>query len=335
MEPHQQGGTVTIEHDPGDVDDFDHGEIKIQLLNDRVNGEKKETIVLTLVVATRGSEPIAVGRGGTEFGAVATVTVGDVPFTLNFSKTALSRFESAVKDTLTFFAQLSFKTTVDVTFDLNRLVASTLTSPANYTFATARGSVTPGSLTIKAGKTQDTVHIVLVDNGVVTSATKGKDSLQFNIINARVSSGDIWVGKAEATSATAADTVSIFVTDDAKKYGFAMSSDTVTLGAITTYNYVVSLTDTTSLLASPASADVTVNYAADVGSTAVAGVDYADVTGGSVTILVGESAAVISIRVLRVGEMTPPVLSLSVGTSTGDAEINGVGDNSTIKLKIK
>ena len=80
---------------------------------------------------------------------------------------------------------------------------------------------------------------------------------------------------------------------------------------------------------------MTVNYAADVGSTAVAGVDYADVTGGSVTILVGESAAVISIRVLRVGEMTPPVLSLSVGTSTGDAEINGVGDNSTIKLKIK
>lgn len=68
------GGTVSIVHDPSDVINFDHGDILIEALLD-TESESAETIIITLVGAVRGSESIEVGRGGTDFGKSATITI--------------------------------------------------------------------------------------------------------------------------------------------------------------------------------------------------------------------------------------------------------------------
>ena len=53
---------------------FDHGEIVIDVLVDS-NTESAETIIITLESAVRGNENIDVGRGGTDFGKSATLTI--------------------------------------------------------------------------------------------------------------------------------------------------------------------------------------------------------------------------------------------------------------------
>lgn len=68
------GGTMTIVHDPSDIVEFDHGEIVVDVIADAAT-EDAETIIITLASATRGSESVAVGRGGTDFGKSATLTV--------------------------------------------------------------------------------------------------------------------------------------------------------------------------------------------------------------------------------------------------------------------
>lgn len=79
------GGTVTVTHNinqagtetTGGVAFTDRGNIAVELLTDAVaDGDKVLTVTLTS--ATRGSETIAVGRGGTEMLRVATVNIADV-----------------------------------------------------------------------------------------------------------------------------------------------------------------------------------------------------------------------------------------------------------------
>ncbi|MEP1093583.1 MAG: hypothetical protein ABJG78_00640 [Cyclobacteriaceae bacterium] len=329
------GGTATIVPDLSDVNNFSNGDIDITLSNDRSNGEADETIIVTLTSATRGGETVAVGRGGTAFGTTATVTVEDVPFEFDLSTATLSGTEGAVGDTLTFYAELSFDTDVDVTYNMNVLGASSLTAGVDFVYATTKGSIDPGvgTPTIAAGETQDTVRIVLVDNGAITSVT-AQDSVWFNIIGAAVSSGDIWVGGATTNDVTNADTVRIAIADDVKRYGFDISTDTVSLGSITTYNYTVSLADTTTAASSVAFDDVTINYAPVGTSTAVAGVDYDDLTAGSVTIAAGQSSTVISIRVLATND-TQLSIALGAHASVGDAEVLGVGSAGQINLKLE
>lgn len=78
------GGSVTVEHNinqagtevTGGVAFTDRGNIAIELLSDGVvDGDKVLTVTLTS--ASRGSESIAVGRGGTAFLTVATVNIAD------------------------------------------------------------------------------------------------------------------------------------------------------------------------------------------------------------------------------------------------------------------
>ncbi|MDW3195406.1 MAG: hypothetical protein R8G66_23720 [Cytophagales bacterium] len=78
------GGTVTVEHNinqagtetTGGVAFTDRGNIAVELLSDAVvDGDKVLTVTLTS--AARGSETIAVGRGGTDFLRVATVNIAD------------------------------------------------------------------------------------------------------------------------------------------------------------------------------------------------------------------------------------------------------------------
>ncbi len=70
------GGSVTIVHDPSDVINFDHGEIVVEAIVDALT-EDPETVIITLVSATKGGESVEVGRGGTSFGRSATITIVD------------------------------------------------------------------------------------------------------------------------------------------------------------------------------------------------------------------------------------------------------------------
>lgn len=78
------GGTVTVEHNinqngtaiTGGVAFTDRGAIPVQILTDGVvDGDK--TLTITLASASRGSETIAVGRGGTDLLTVATINIAD------------------------------------------------------------------------------------------------------------------------------------------------------------------------------------------------------------------------------------------------------------------
>ena len=78
------GGTVTITHNinqagtetTGGVAFTDRGNIPVELLTDGVvDGDKVLTVTLTS--ASRGSETIAIGRGGTDFLREATVNILD------------------------------------------------------------------------------------------------------------------------------------------------------------------------------------------------------------------------------------------------------------------
>lgn len=331
------GGTVTIDLEPDIVNDFDDGEIEIMLLNDRENGEDDETVVITLESATRGDESVEVGRGGTDYGKTATITIGDVPFTFNFNKGtpsgALATSERLVKDTLTFSAQLNFATDVDVTYTLEQLTAvSSLLENTNFAHVTGESTVTPGDLTIPKGKTMNTIQVVIIDNAEAsTTAFEGRDSIQYRITNASVPSGDIWIGN---NASTAADTVAIFVFDDVAGYGFSVTSDTIKLTEVTTYNYSVTLVDTVTNAPIQAFSDVVIPYTTSEG-TAVAATDFNDVTGGSVTIPKGKSSTNISIQILQVGLANDPVVTVKLGApTTSYAEVLGVTAMNTLHLKI-
>ena len=79
------GGTVTVTHNinqagtaiTGGVAFTDRGAIPVQILTDGiVDGDK--ALSITLTGATRGSESLAIGRGGEDFLRVATVNITDV-----------------------------------------------------------------------------------------------------------------------------------------------------------------------------------------------------------------------------------------------------------------
>lgn len=67
------GGTVTITRNTNFAE-TDRGTIPLVTIND-VDVESSETVIITLVSATRNGEAIAVGRGGTTVGLTATITI--------------------------------------------------------------------------------------------------------------------------------------------------------------------------------------------------------------------------------------------------------------------
>ena len=142
------GGTVTIDHDPSDVVNFDSGDIDIELLNDGDNSEEDETIIITLESATRGSETIAVGRGGTDFGRSVTVTLEDVDQTMSFSTTSISALESNISDTLEFEIELDYAAVADIDYNLTiETDSSSLVEGTDFMFDDSES--VPGALQIR------------------------------------------------------------------------------------------------------------------------------------------------------------------------------------------
>ncbi len=72
------GGSVVIQLDPSNVNNFDNADIVVTPLTDGVaDGEKTLTITLTGATGTDG-RTFAVGRGGTDFLKSATVVIADI-----------------------------------------------------------------------------------------------------------------------------------------------------------------------------------------------------------------------------------------------------------------
>ena len=72
------GGTIILDHDPSDVNDFDNVDLVITILTDGIaDGDKTLTITLADAVGADGTI-FAVGRGGTDISRVATVNIADV-----------------------------------------------------------------------------------------------------------------------------------------------------------------------------------------------------------------------------------------------------------------
>ena len=72
------GGTIILDHDPSDVNDFDNVDLVITIFTDGVaDGDKTLIITLTDSVGADGTI-FAVGRGGTDISKVVTVNITDV-----------------------------------------------------------------------------------------------------------------------------------------------------------------------------------------------------------------------------------------------------------------
>lgn len=72
------GGSITLPHNPNDVEDFDNVDLVISILTDGVtDGDKTLTITLTGATGNDGTV-FAVGRGGTDFLKTATVNISDI-----------------------------------------------------------------------------------------------------------------------------------------------------------------------------------------------------------------------------------------------------------------
>jgi len=72
------GGTITLDPEPANIQDFVNGDLMFTPLTDNVvDGEKMVTITLESAVDADG-EVFAVGRGGTDFLKSATVRIADV-----------------------------------------------------------------------------------------------------------------------------------------------------------------------------------------------------------------------------------------------------------------
>lgn len=72
------GGSITLPHNPSDVEDFDNVDLVISILTDGVaDGDKTLTITLTGATGDDGTV-FAVGRGGTDFLKSANVNISDI-----------------------------------------------------------------------------------------------------------------------------------------------------------------------------------------------------------------------------------------------------------------
>lgn len=72
------GGTIILDHDAGDVINFDNVDLVITILTDGVvDGDKTLTITLTDAVGADGTI-FSVGRGGADISRTVTVNIADV-----------------------------------------------------------------------------------------------------------------------------------------------------------------------------------------------------------------------------------------------------------------
>ncbi|MEP5612944.1 MAG: hypothetical protein ABJP45_11875 [Cyclobacteriaceae bacterium] len=327
------GGSIVIPHKqsatPDDFQNFDNVDLDVTLLTDAITDGTK-TLNITLTSASNAAGNIAVGRGGTDALRTAIVNIADSPLGFDLSATSASHIENSPSDTIKFSIDLGYAADVALTYDLTVDPTSSL-GGGSYSFNNATGLAVPGvGISIDAGETSSDFELIIADDGALsaTANAEGVDSLSFIVTNVAMAGRNVTLGE---------DTVKILIQDDAKR--FAFTDTTATASSFEVFNYAVALTDTLSGDASTAFADVTIPYTIDAASTAVAAVDYNDVTngGGFVTIKAGESSGNISIQVLTTGQATPPTVIINLGAAAvaSEAEVLGAGDDDTLTITIK
>ena len=254
--------------------------------------EPNETVVATLSGATNATLSTATGTG---------TIVNDDGVLVSIDSPSVTEGDSGSKN-LTFTATLSTASTGQVTVDYADAGTGTAASGTDYT------AIAGGTLTFAAGTTSRTFDVSVTGD----TTDEANETILVTLSNA---SG--------ATVSTATGTGTIADNDGAPT--LSIDSPSVTEGDSGSKN----LTYTVTL--SPASGQrVTVDYADTETGTALAGVDYTTVTGGSLTFEAGTTTRTFAVSVIgdtlseadetilvSLGSPTNATVSSTAGTGTG------------------
>ena len=262
-------------------------------VNGDTDEEPNETVVATLSSATNATLSTATGTG---------TIVNDDGVLVSIDSPSVTEGDSG-STTMTFTVNLSTASTGQVTVDYADAGTGTAASGTDYT------AIAGGTLTFAAGTTSQTFTVSVTGDTV----DEGDETLLVTLSNA----------SAGATISTATGTGTITDNDGAPT--LSMDSPSVAEGDSGSKN----LTYTVTL--SPASGQrVTVDYADTETGTALAGVDYTTVTGGSLTFEAGTTTRTFAVSVIgdtlseadetilvSLGSPTNATVSSTAGTGTG------------------
>ncbi len=229
-------------------------------VNGDTDEEPNETVVATLSGATNATISTATGTG---------TIVNDDGVLISIDSPSVTEGDSG-SETLTFTATLSTASAGQVTVDYADAGTGTATSGTDYT------AIAGGTLTFAAGTTSQTFDVSVTGDAV----DEGDETIVVTLSDASGATISAATGTGTITDNDGAPTLSI-------------DSPSVTEGddGSTTLTYTATL--------SPASGQrVTVNYADTETGTALAGVDYTTVGGGSLTFEAGTTSQTFDVSVI-------------------------------------
>ena len=269
--------------------------IDVTVIDDSIL-EDAENVTVTLESITSGDSDISLGLDST-----ATVTISD---------------DDAAEVTITANDAAAAEPSDDGQFTVSISNISDTDTVVSYTISgdAAAGddfAALSGTVTILAGQTFAFIDVDTLDDSLIEASETVTVSL------AGITSGDsnVSIGSIDSATVTIADDdagiVSVFTTSDAAE-------------PTTDGQFTVSL-DTNS------STDTVVTYS--VGGTAANGVDYS-LLSGTVTILAGNSSAVIDVSTLDdlIVEPTETVVITLLSTSNTDISVSSVADTATVSI---
>ena len=254
--------------------------------------EPNETVVATLSGATNATLSTATSTG---------TIVNDDGVLVSIDSPSVTEGDSGSKN-LTFTATLSTASTGQVTVDYADAGTGTAASGTDYT------AIAGGTLTFAAGTTSRTFDVSVTGD----TTDEANETILVTLSNA---SG--------ATVSTATGTGTITDNDGAPT--LSIDSPSVTEGDSGSKNLTYTVT-----LSAASGKRVTVDYADTETGTALAGVDYTTVTGGSLTFEAGTTTRTFAVSVIgdtlseadetilvSLGSPTNATVSSTAGTGTG------------------
>lgn len=325
------GGSILLRHDnrtssgDRDVNDFAFVDINITALHD-AQADADETVVITLTRATGADgTDFAIGRGGTDIQRQATLTIGDVPIAIGFENISTSTTETS-KDTTQIVFTSNFDAPEDVTITM--AVSGNAVLGTDYTYETNGSTPLGTSFVLPQGESSVAVDNILVVNDVLKET---KDSTVYVVTAVSIAgSGNV------VSIDTDADSLLHKVSDESKVIAMeTQKSDTLRINSIDDVgNYVFDVS-----LSSTSTQTISVDYIISGGT---AGVDYNDVTGGTISFVPGQAQSKITIEVLStalgsVKTLTTKLDDTSIAAGT-DTEVEVLPDsesNNEFNIKIE
>ncbi|MEQ8424337.1 MAG: Calx-beta domain-containing protein, partial [Cyclobacteriaceae bacterium] len=276
------GGTVVLPFDARlasgnrDVNDFPYVRLPITAMNDGV-ADVDETVVITLTNAVDASgKTYAIGRGGQDLQKTATATIKNVALTVSLVTTSASLTEGSTAKTALAFVT-NFNAPEDITISLEAQGDAVLGADFSY----KSGNPLPATVTLLQGKNSVSVDTLMAINDDLMEA---KDSIIFALTGATI-------GGTGNTVTIGADTLLYKVKDDTKQITMARAaSDTLRVATINDAgNKLLPVS-----LSSASGQVISISYTITGGT---AGVDYIDLSGGTVTFAAGQTKTDITINI--------------------------------------